>query len=620
MDGRSVHEGVCDMVWYTNIKLLGFAESKIPILPTMFDHSNPSAFQHVFHFLFMRLNKDRSNVEFRDCWPILDKKQEAEFRRKVIAILKDYQKEFPDDLPYTNPSLFQSPGGRKFLKFLSVFTTFVLKQQVSKETEVLFKPSPSTKPFRRISLKFLTDQTKDNLEAATKSHIEVSDNDVKNKECIGNIHVKFLDYKKKFQDLEDIADPDEKVIGDEFEGKLNFVKETFEEAKAMFDKSKESFNVVQYVTDESVEKLKLNLSDIASSLENTSMIAIYQSLLDKVLATAEKVATKQAPIFFSEDLNIEEETEMVEKIQATLEQFFKETKNQVDGMMEKSMAIDWNSCGLVRNLNKEASVKLLPPTPSIVNVIQNAETRNLESCRHLNLSSPDPRLRTPGVRSGHLSSIQQHVTPVRSVPSAALSRRFAITKPSEPEPFNSPVLKPIERKEESYNLTIQSETDLNNSRKVSVSSSFSPMLSSTTQAERTFSEIAEASKHDQTQHKIDMYRKVLNGIKAKSEAEDKSVLLSAWTAHRESLSPRVTKRRSRSPGVYLMDPNQSPATLVKTYSPLRSVSVQEEDSSPKNDLVITRLDQLMTSLTLNENPSGLNISLDEELDLLSPNL
>ena len=28
----------------------------------------------------------------------------------------------------------------------------------------------------------------------------------------------------------------------------------------------------------------------------------------------------------------------------------------------------------------------------------------------------------------------------------------------------------------------------------------------------------------------------------------------------------------------------------------------------------------MTSLTLNENPSGLNISLDEELDLLSPHL
>ena len=69
-----------------------------------------------------------------------------------------------------------------------------------------------------------------------------------------------------------------------------------------------------------------------------------------------------------------------------------------------------------------------------------------------------------------------------------------------------------------------------------------------------------------------------------------------------------------------MDPTQSPATLVKTHSPLRSVSVREEETSPKNDLIITRLDQLMTSLTLNENPSGLNISLDEELNLLSPNL
>ena len=179
-------------------------------------------------------------------------------------------------------------------------------------------------------------------------------------------------------------------------------------------------------------------------------------------------------------------------------------------------------------------MRLLPPTPSIVNAIQKAENRNLESCRHLNLSSPDTRLRTPGP----LASIQSHLTPVRSVPSAALSRRFAITKPPEPEPFNSPVLKPIERKEDSYNLTIQSETEMNNSRKVSMSSQFSPMLSSTTQAERTFSEIAEASKHDQTQHKIEMYRKVLDGIKAKTEAEDKSVLLSAWTTHRESLSPR----------------------------------------------------------------------------------
>lgn len=57
------------------------------------------------------LNQEKTKTDFRDCWLILDKKQEAEFRRKVVNTVKEYQKEFPLDLPYTNPSLFQSPGG-----------------------------------------------------------------------------------------------------------------------------------------------------------------------------------------------------------------------------------------------------------------------------------------------------------------------------------------------------------------------------------------------------------------------------------------------------------------------------------------------------------------------------
>ena len=306
----------------------------------MFDYSNPSGFQHVFHFLFVLLNKEKSNVEFRDCWPVLDKKQEADFRRKVIAILKEYQKEFPDDLPYTNPSLFQSPGGRKFLKFLSVFTTFVLKQQMSKKTELLLKPSPSSKPLRILSVKLLTDQTKENLEAATKSHSDINIKEVKNNECMEKIHSKFVEYKKRLYELENNLDTGAVATnGDNFEEKLNTAKETLENAKVLFEKSKESVNVVQYVTDGSVEKLKLNMTNIATSLENTSMIAIYQSLLDKVLETVEKVARNPAQICFSGDLNVEEEAEMIEKIQSTMEQFFLDTKNEVNALMRKSMEI-----------------------------------------------------------------------------------------------------------------------------------------------------------------------------------------------------------------------------------------------------------------------------------------
>ena len=73
----------------------------------------------------------------------------------------------------------------------------------------------------------------------------------------------------------------------------------------------------------------------------------------------------------------------------------------------------------------------------------------------------------------------------------------------------------------------------------------------------------------------------------------------------------------------------------KTPTPVTPVTVKKEmnieepaivnptiniNKSPLNDLVISRLDQLMTSLTLNENHIGLNLSLDDEMDLLSPHL
>ena len=61
--------------------------------------------------------------------------------------------------------------------------------------------------------------------------------------------------------------------------------------------------------------------------------------------------------------------------------------------------------------------------------------------------------------------------------------------------------------------------------------------------------------------------------------------------------------------------SQGVSPLVAAATPPPAVKSPQLD-----ELVISRLDQLMTSLTLNENPSGLNISLDAEMDLLSPHL
>merc|ERR1712203_1010923 len=106
MDSRSRNEAAGgEMFWFSNLRLLGLHSGKLEITATMFDHPNPSAFQTVFYKLLELLNKDRASQELRDCWPVLDKKQEAEFRRKVAGLLKEYQKDYPEDLPYTNPSL-----------------------------------------------------------------------------------------------------------------------------------------------------------------------------------------------------------------------------------------------------------------------------------------------------------------------------------------------------------------------------------------------------------------------------------------------------------------------------------------------------------------------------------
>ena len=316
---------------------------------------------------------------------------------------------------------------------------------------------------------------------------------------------------------------------------------------------------------------------------------------------------------------------------------------------------DWSQSSRLRRTEAQESVKLLPPTPSIVNNIRSRESEpGADACRHLSLASPDPRLLTPRpcLRPG--LGPASTVTPVRSAPSATLFRRFPLPQNAADAPhgdrpnFNSPQLKP-----KSPNLTTQSQ-DLNFSCRTTKGSlgQFSPMLSSTAAVSEerpvtptfsdlgdltsrgntpTFSELADTSSRmsnfDTTQSKIEMYRKVLDGLKTSSMSQDKSVLLSAWTAHRESLSPRNTKlRRSRSPLVYQEPKTPTPVTpvTVKKEMNIEELAIVNPtiniNKSPLNDLVISRLDQLMTSLTLNENHNGLNLSLDDEMDLLSPHL
>ena len=261
----------------------------------MFDHPNPSAFQSVFFKLFELLDKDRVKSELRDCWPVLDKKQEAEFRRKVVTLVKEYQKEHPEDLPYTNPSLFQSPGGRKFIVFLNKFTSFVLKVLLARNDLILHKPTVR-RGFKQIKSKLflnLAYQADKSLKEAVEDQEEAQKLEKKAKNTGEIVLKKYADYKKRLEALENETPSKGEETSEEsleaLDEKSRLSKQTLEELFQVSAALKKSFNVIQYVSDDTVNKAQLNLQDLPASCLNSTLSSTYQSLLGTALRCSQKV-------------------------------------------------------------------------------------------------------------------------------------------------------------------------------------------------------------------------------------------------------------------------------------------------------------------------------------------
>ncbi|XP_046460771.1 uncharacterized protein LOC124207389 isoform X2 [Daphnia pulex] len=95
----------------------------------LFKVPNQRAFQLVVHFLFTKLDGPRSQDIFRDVWPIIERKQEAEFRKKVRLWLVEVQETDKDAFQFDghiNPSMFLSPGGEKFAQLMCALASHVL--------------------------------------------------------------------------------------------------------------------------------------------------------------------------------------------------------------------------------------------------------------------------------------------------------------------------------------------------------------------------------------------------------------------------------------------------------------------------------------------------------------
>lgn len=128
--------------FYTNLLLLSFnptqSEMKYKIVfdKHMFDLPNKKGMEVVMQFLLWKLDEDLWRAQFRDCWPVFDKKQEQQFRKNCSEWIARISKEAPNsDLPRSSAmtmGVLMSPGGEKFYQFIRSFSTHILEDSLKK--------------------------------------------------------------------------------------------------------------------------------------------------------------------------------------------------------------------------------------------------------------------------------------------------------------------------------------------------------------------------------------------------------------------------------------------------------------------------------------------------------
>ncbi|XP_078147931.1 HAUS augmin-like complex subunit 6 [Centroberyx gerrardi] len=107
----------------TNVKHLNLGMN-------MFDKPNKDAFYIVTHFLLEKLNPTRFHEAYRHCWPVLNHKADAEFRKVTCAWLRDIMDENGSAGSKVVASLFLSPGGFKFINLMLHLANHVMLQEM----------------------------------------------------------------------------------------------------------------------------------------------------------------------------------------------------------------------------------------------------------------------------------------------------------------------------------------------------------------------------------------------------------------------------------------------------------------------------------------------------------
>ncbi|KAI5609539.1 HAUS augmin-like complex subunit 6, partial [Silurus asotus] len=92
----------------------------------MFDKPNKEASYLVIHFLFKKLNPSRVQEVFRHCWPVLDHKADAEFRKVTFGWLQEIANEKGSSFPKVIASHLHSSCGPRFINIMLHLAKYVM--------------------------------------------------------------------------------------------------------------------------------------------------------------------------------------------------------------------------------------------------------------------------------------------------------------------------------------------------------------------------------------------------------------------------------------------------------------------------------------------------------------
>jgi hypothetical protein len=348
---------------------------------TMFDHPNNGAFQQVFHFLLSVLLPERARDEFRDCWPVLDRKQEAEFRRKVVGLVKEVAKE--RQLPAVNPALFMAPGGPKFKAFLSCLATQAVRSRLEQGGELaLGRPSCRGRA-RRACCHRLARLEAAAVEEAVEQQAAISSMEAKAKDAMVVMQADYIELKKELEELEKEdyqkiiaeAHPDLVVEGrldeekalQEYDCRVAAVKEVKDEFTQRCEATSGHCSNIRGGLEDTLPRQQLDLTGLPrEAVDPASLSATYAALLARGRHSAAAALALAAPRPAGPGLELaaaaarQQET-VLHQLKGELAAVVAEVGSSVKERLRESAAVDWAASPLAPP-GRPAAL-LLPPTP-----------------------------------------------------------------------------------------------------------------------------------------------------------------------------------------------------------------------------------------------------------------